>query len=202
MLITAIEERKKGLSALFIDGEYALSIDTVTLVSSGKRIGSEMTDEELHDLISRSNINRAKEKALYLIEYRARSRKEIEDKLLPLYGEEAAEAAIDRLEQLGLIDDESFAREYAEQLLTKKKFSVRRALFELMKKGIDKALAEEILEEMEPDPVEQILSVIERKYARSLDDEKGRNRTINGLRAMGYQWEDIKEALSQLTEWE
>ena len=126
MLITAIEERKKGLSALFIDGEYALSIDTVTLVSYGKKTGSEISDEELHNLIEQSNINRAKEKALYLIEYRTRTRKEIEDKLIPLYGENATEAAIERLEQLKLIDDESFAREYAENLLIKKKFSVRK----------------------------------------------------------------------------
>ena len=46
MLITAIEERKKSMSALFIDGEYAVSIDTVTLISSGKKVGSEISDEE------------------------------------------------------------------------------------------------------------------------------------------------------------
>lgn len=200
MLITAVEERKKGMSALFIDGEYAVSIDTVTLVSSGKKQGSDITDEELYELIQQSKISRAKEKALYLIEYRARSRKEIEDKLIPLYGEEASDAAIERLEELGLIDDESFAREYAEQLLMRKNFSVQRAAFELLKKGIDRDLADEILEELEPDPVEQIISVLQKKYARVLDDEKGRNRAINGLRAMGYKWDDIKEALNEFGE--
>ncbi len=198
MLITAIEERKKGMSALFIDGEYALSIDTVTLVSSGKRQGSEITDEELYELIETSKANRAKEKALYLIEYRSRSRREIEEKLVPLYGETAAQTAVERLEQLGLINDEEYAREYATQLLENKKFGVRRAAFELMKKGIDKALAEEILEELAPDPTEQIIKVIEKKYSRCLDDEKGRNRAINGLRSMGYCWEDIKQALYEL----
>ena len=201
MLITAVEERKKGMSALFIDGEYAVSIDTVTLVSSGKRTGSEITDEELYELIEKSKISRAKEKALYLIEYRARSRKEIADKLVPLYGETAAEAAIDRLEELGLIDDKGFAREYAEQLLMRKKFSAERAAFELLKKGIERGLIDEILGEFEVDPVEQIVSVIERKYYRSLGDEKGRNRAINGLRAMGYRWDDIKEAMRNFEEY-
>ncbi len=198
MLITAIEERKKSMSALFIDGEYAVSIDTVTLISSGKKVGSEISDEELYDLIENSNISRAKEKALYLIEYRQRSRKEIEDKLIPLFGEKASEAAIERLEQLGLVDDESFAREYARSIIEVKKLSGKRALFELVKKGIDKDLAEEILEEYEVDTVQQIIDVINKKYFRSLDDEKGLKRTINGLRTMGYSWDDIKQAMYEL----
>ena len=61
MLITAVEERKKGMSALFIDGEYAVSIDTVTFISSGKHTGSDITDEELYELIENSKISRAKE---------------------------------------------------------------------------------------------------------------------------------------------
>ena len=198
MLITAIEERKKSMSALFIDGEYAVSIDTVTLISSGKKVGSEISDAELYDLIENSNISRAKEKALYLIEYRQRSRKEIEDKLIPLFGEKASEAAIERLEQLGLVDDESFAREYARSIIEVKKLSGKRALFELVKKGIDKDLAEEILEEYEVDTVQQIIDVINKKYFRSLDDEKGLKRTINGLRTMGYSWDDIKQAMYEL----
>ncbi len=198
MLITAIEERKKGMSALFIDGEYAVSIDTVTLISSGKRTGSEITDEELYDLIELSKLNRAKEKAMYLLEYRQRSSREIEEKLLPLYGEKATEAAVERLTDLGLINDESFARDYARNLLEVKRFSGKRVLYEMMKKGIDKELAEEIIEEYDADPVEQIIEVINRKYLRSLNDEKGRKRIISGLRNMGYGWEDIKEAFYEL----
>ena len=200
MLITAVEERKKGMSALFIDGEYAVSIDTVTLISSGKKTGSDITDEELYELIEKSKINRAKEKALYLIEYRARTRKEITDKLIPLHGENAAELAVERLEELGLIDDEAFAKEYAEQLLTKRKYSVKRAAYEMQKKGIDRDLIDEILEEMEPDPIEQIVSLLETKYARYLDDEKGIARAVNGLKSMGYGWYDIKEAMAEFTE--
>ena len=84
----------------------------------------------------------------------------------------------------------------------RKKFSAERAAFELLKKGIDRDLIDEILEEAQVDPVEQIVSVIERKYIRSISDEKGRNRAINGLRAMGYRWDDIKEALRNFEEYE
>lgn len=195
MLITAAEQRRKGMTALYIDGEYAVSVDTVTFMSSQYKMGSEITDEQLYDLIQSSNVNRAKEKALYLIEYRPRSKKEIEDKLIPLYGEDAAEQALERLEELGLIDDESFARRYAEQLFENKHFSSSRVYYELLKKGIDKTLIDDIIEETEPDPCDQINAVISKKYARCLDDEKGRQRAINGLRAMGFSWSDIRDCI-------
>lgn len=195
MLITAAEERKKGLTALYIDSEYAVSVDSLTFAGSVFRVGSEITDEQLYELIRLSDVNRAKEKALYLIEYRPRSRKEVEDKLVPLFGEDASQSALSRLEELGLIDDEAFARRYARQLFENKHFPAKRVSFELMKKGIDRDIIDEIIEELEPDPCEQIEIIISKKYARCLDDEKGRQRAINGLRAMGFSWQDIKECI-------
>ena len=200
MIITSAEERKKSQTALYIDGEYAVTVDTMTFLSTGKKVGSEITDEELYELIETSKFSRAKEKALYLIEYRSRTRKELYDKLIPLFGESASALAIERLEELGLINDESYAREYAEVLLNKKGFSRQRASFELMKKGIDKDLAEEILDELEPDPVEQIKQLLETKFARRLSNEKDIAKTVNALKAMGYRWSDINEAMNK--EWD
>ena len=200
MIITSTEERKKSLTALYIDGEYAVSVDTMTFLSTGKKVGSEITDEELHELIETSKYNRAKEKALYLIEYRSRTKKELFDKLVVLFGESAAERAVERLEELGLINDESYAREYAEVLLDRKGFSRQRAAFELIKKGIDKDVVEEILDELETDPVEQIKKLLETKFARRLSNEKDIAKTVNSLKAMGYRWSDINEAMNK--EWD
>ncbi len=200
MKITSTEERRKSLTALYIDGEYAVSVDTMTFLSTGKKVGSEMTDEELYDLIETSKYNRAKEKALYLIEYRDRTKKELFDKLVVLFGESASKRAIERLEELGLINDEKYAREYAEVLLDRKGFSRQRAVFELMKKGIDKDVIEEILDELEPDPVEQIKKLLETKFARRLSNENDIAKTVNSLKAMGYRWSDINEAMNK--EWD
>ena len=200
MIITSTEERKKSLTALYIDGEYAVSVDTMTFLSTGKKVGSEITDEELYELIEMSKFNRAKEKALYLIEYRSRTKKELYDKLIVLFGESASERAIERLEELGLVDDEKYAREYAEVLLDKKGFSRQRTEFELMKKGIDKDVIEEILDELEPEPVEQIKKLLETKFARRLSNEKDLAKTVNSLKAMGYRWSDINDAMN--SEWD
>ena len=200
MTITGIEERKKSMTALYIDGEYAVSVDTMTFLSVGKKVGSEITDDELYELIETSKYNRAKEKALYLIEYRSRTKKELYDKLVVLFGESASERAIERLEELGLINDEKYAREYAEVLLERKGFSRQRAEFELMKKGIDKDVIEEILDELEPEPVEQIRKLLQTKFARRLSNEKDLAKTVNSLKAMGYRWSDISEAIESTSE--
>ena len=76
MLITAIEPRRKSLRALYLDGELAVNIDAQTLLSSRFQVGTEITDEELHELLAASDANRGKrKKALYLIAHRDHSKK-------------------------------------------------------------------------------------------------------------------------------
>ena len=55
MLVTALEPRRKRLTALFLDGELAAKLDSETLLQSGLRIGMELDDEELYRLIQRSD---------------------------------------------------------------------------------------------------------------------------------------------------
>lgn len=198
MLITAIEPRRKGLSALFLDGEFAVNIDTETLLQSGFKAGQELDDEQLHELIQSGEARRAREKALYLLEHRNHSQKELAEKIARTTSREAAEAAAARMAEIGLVDDEAYARSLAAELLGRKGFSVPRALQELLRKGIDRELAEEILEECAPDPVEKIKELIRKKYRMDADDEKLRRRSIAGLQRLGYHWDDIRTAMNQL----
>ena len=95
--------RRKSLRALYLDGELAVNIDAQTLLSSRFQVGTEITDEELHELLAASDANRAKEKALYLIAHRDHSKKELVDKIRRTASQEAAEKAADRMEEIGLI---------------------------------------------------------------------------------------------------
>lgn len=75
MKITDIAPRRHRLSQLYIDGEAAVKVDTETLLRRGIAIGDELDDEELHALLQASAKHRAEEKALYLLEHRAHSKK-------------------------------------------------------------------------------------------------------------------------------
>ena len=117
MELTAAEPRRKGLTQLFLDGEAAVRVDTETFLRSGLKPGDLLTDEELHSLLQASDARRAREKALYLLEHRSHSKRELTEKIArTAASREAAEAAADHMEELGLLNDESFARDYAREL--------------------------------------------------------------------------------------
>lgn len=194
MKITDIRPRRKGLSAVYIDGEYALSLDTQTLLEHRIDIGREFDDEELHDLIESSNERRAKEKALWLISYRAHSKKELRDKISRTCDRQSAEKAVERMEELGLVNDRDYAERCAQTLIFTKHMSKRGAAMELRRKGIESEIIDEVLDDIEVDEREQIQAVIERKYPK-IDDEKIRRRAVAALQRLGYGWEDIKAVI-------
>ncbi len=202
MIITAVEPRKKGLSALYIDGEFAMKLDTEVLLARRFDVGREIDDEELRACIRASDSKRCKDKAMWLISFRDHSRRELTDKLRRDFTEESCEMAANRLEELGLLNDDRYARRYAADLVSLKHLSERGVRQKLYEKGIDRALIDEVLGELFIDERAQIRTIIEKKYARSLHDEKGLRRCINALARLGFGYSDIKSVLNEYTETE
>ena len=192
MELTALEPRRHRLVQLFLDGEPAVKLDEETAASL--RPGQQLSDEELHELIARSDAVRAKEKALYLLEHRPHSKRELEDKLARTVGREAAGQAAGRMEELGLIDDADYARRLSEEL-ARKGFAAPRIRQELLRRGIGRELAAQEAERAAAAPEDALHSLIERRFARQLGEEKGRRRAVAALQRMGYRWEEIRSAL-------
>ena len=200
MRITAVEPRRKGLSALYIDGELAVKLDTEVILSHRFDVGREITDDQLRACILDSDMKCCKDKALWLISFRDHSRRELYDKLRKDYSEESCERALDRLEELGLVDDGRYAPRYAADLISVKRLPARGVRQKLFEKGVDRDLIDEVLSEIEVDEEEQIRSIVEKKYANALNDEKGRRRAVNALIRMGFSYADIKSALREYIE--
>ena len=106
----------------------------------------------------------------------------------------------DYIEELGLINDEKYASALASYLMNVKGYGVLRAVRELTERGIDGEAARFAAENLETDPVEKIISVIERKYKNALCDEKTYNRCVNTLIRYGYKYGEIKSAFEILKE--
>lgn len=197
MEITAIEPRRKGLSQLFIDGEEAVKLDSFLLKQQGVKIGQEITDEELHRLIQDSDTRRASEKALYLLEFRSHSKKELSDKIArTAASREAAEAAADRMEELGLVDDTAYAKGLAKTMIVNKQYGLHRVRYELRHKGIDNDIIDEILGEYEDEDFsDTIRTFLDKKYPDYAEDPAVRRRAIAALQRRGYGWDDISRAV-------
>lgn len=201
MLVTAVEPRRKALSALYIDGEFAMKLDTETLLINHIKAGVEISDEQLHQLIEDSNNKRAKEKALWLISYRDHSKKELIDKIKRTSSEESAVSAVERLTELGLVNDEAYARRYYKELTQgSKHLSPRGARYKLMEKGIDRELIDTIVDETDIDEREQIRIIINSKYKNFYTDEKTKKRAISALQRKGFRFEDIRSVMEEYEE--
>ena len=198
MELTAAEPRRHRLTQLYIDGEQAVKVDTETFLRSGLRPGDELTDEELHALLQDSDAHRAQEKALYLLEHRSHSKKELTEKIARTAASyEAAQAAADRMEELGLGDDEGYARRAARDMFLRKRWGPLRVKQELRQKGIAAGLIDELLVEYgdEGATQENIQALLDKKYPAWADDEKERRRAFAALQRLGYPYADIRQAM-------
>lgn len=125
----------------------------------------------------------------------ARSRKELGDKLASRnVPDEVATRLLDRFEEVGLVDDEAFARLWVQSRgpvgSGGAKGLARRALAqELRRKGVDDAVAREVLDEIDPADEEAAARALVRKKLRSLsrvDDATATRRLVGMLARKGY----------------
>lgn len=195
MQISDIRKNKKHLTDIFIDGEFFTSIDTYILGLSGLKIGDDIGEKELDCLVEKSNDYRSYNKAIYLLGFRDYSCKELKDKLKLEYPEESIEKTIEKLKSLKFLDDDRFAQKYVRVLIFEKYFSKKRAKFELIKKGIDKELTSNIVEDVDVDEKEQIEFLISHKYKDAYKDEKIKRRAMAFLQRYGYSFSDIASVL-------
>ena len=205
MELTAAEPRRRGLVQLFLDGEAAVKLDAQVFLQSGLKPGDQVSDQELFELIQVSDARRAQEKALYLLEYRNYSKRELTEKIArTAASREAAQAAAGRMEELGLIDDRRFGEDYAKELFSRKGYGARRAAQELRRKGLDQELVQELVEKYgSPEQSgENIRRVLEKKYPGWREDEKVRRRAFAALQRLGYSYQEVREAMGQDEDWE
>lgn len=202
MVIVELHPRRKHLTALVLDNGETVPLDTAVVSENGLRAGMEVSDALLEGLKEASETRRAKEKALWLLSMRDHSQSELIHKLSRTCSRETAEAVAGRMEEVGLVNDQSYARRLAGDMLHIRKFGMSRVRAELRQKGIDRELIDEILEEIEDDPLPRIRSLLEGKYQKSLSDEKGIARVTAALARRGFQYGDIKAALREYIDME
>lgn len=123
----------------------------------------------------------------------ARSRHELAQKLARKgVPEEVGERLLDRFEEVGLVDDEAFARDWVEQRQSSRGLARRALAQELRRKGIDDEVARATLDEVaEEDPdaeVEAARMLVRRKLRsmRSVDTDTAVRRLVGMLARKGH----------------
>jgi len=116
----------------------------------------------------------------------ARSRAELATKLAKRrVPGEVAERLLTRFEEVGLVDDDAFARAWVESRQSGKGLGRRALAQELRRKGIDDEVAREALEEIEPEDEEEAARALVRRKLRTLRrvDRTTATRRLAGMLA-------------------
>jgi regulatory protein len=120
----------------------------------------------------------------------ARSRQELRDKLAKRdVPADLAERLLDRFTEVGLVDDEAFARSWVESRQRSRGLARRALAQELRRKGVDDETARTALDDLDPADEEEAARALVRKKLRSLRavDRTTATRRLAGLLARkGY----------------
>lgn len=197
MKITQIEKYKGNFFNIYLDGAYAATLSERIIFEFGLSEGAELSQEKFDEAAETAQFYKARERAYYLLTYRDHSQKELAEKLRRNYPEETVEKVILHLVDLGLLNDRAYAEKLARQYLVTKKYGSRRALFEMQRKGIEREMAQEALDELDVDSHEQILGLLERKYGRKLEEKNGYRKALSALMRQGFSYDESSDALRE-----
>lgn len=144
-----------------------------------------------------ASVEAAKKRALWLLDKRDYSRAELLRKLTEKgFHDETAASALDRLEELGFVDDSRYApivvRHYAA-----KGYGAKRVQQELQRRGIPKELWDAALGEMpeQDDTVDHLLRTKLRGAEKG--DRAALKRATDALLRRGYGWDEISPAVER-----
>lgn len=183
---------------LFIDDEYMLTTDIDFWASHFYKDGSEITEEQWQELVDSVNYKKAIDKCFNLLSRRDHSVYELKTKLLRTVDEKNAELALDRMLELGYLDDEKYARRVVDYLLNKRNMSSSFIKQELYKRGIDADIISSAMQEAHIDNVPSVIELIQGKYNNKLSAENGREKVVAALMRKGFSYSDIKEAFYRI----
>ncbi len=198
MKIIAVQNRRKGLTALKLEDGSELVLDTEIVIMRDLKSGVNIDDPIA--LLYDSDYKRAKSRALWYLSRGDHSEKALYDKLVSGgFSEEASAAAVERMRELDLIDDERYARRLAEYM-SASGISRREIYYKLTNKGIPSSVAKEVIEEDNSDESQKIKKLIETKYFKKLETGEGVQKVFAALQRKGFSFSDIKDAFKEYNE--
>jgi regulatory protein len=195
MLITKISKAVKteGRYNVFLDEEFAFSLDESQLVKLKLRKGQELSESEVQELKAESDFGKNYIRALNLISRRLRSEHEIREYgFRKQWNKENLDRVIERLYERGYLDDEKFAIAFVRSKAAAKNISKRQLQVALRKKGINSEIITKVIDgSAEYSEAEALKKLIAKKSDR-YDDEK---KLIAYLVRQGFSYDDVKQAL-------
>ena len=202
--ITKILPQKKRPNRrnIYLDGVFAFGLNDNVVARFRLREGLKITDEQVEQIAKGEVRQECFDDAMKYLQSRMHSRAELRQKLLRReFAEPIIEGILDDLTRLGYLDDAKFATAKAQSAADRKHHGRRRAYMELMKSGVKKEVANQVLENVysQTDSTATARTLIEKKLPamKRLESIVARRRLAGMLMRRGFDYETIKPLIDK-----
>ena len=200
-VITAIK-KERGKYRVTINEAEDVLVPLALMRERPLKEGQPLNLEEYDHWLMVRQYRFALDRAVGYLAARARSTREIEQKLMQAgYRPCTVEMVIYKLQRENLLDDADFARQWVESRQTHK-LGRSRIAQELRRKGVSQEEAEEALSVIDDeDQLDGAVALVEKAAARikpGEDMRKASSRIAGMLARRGYSWDIAKQAIQQV----
>jgi len=196
--VTSLKQQKnKNRASVYLDGKFTFGIDLDNLVLLNLKIGKDLSEKEVKEIIKKSEFQKTFDKLLKWVTNRPHSEKEINDyfkrKKVP---EVVWNDLFSRLRDLDLVNDQKFAEWWVK---TRNEFSPKSKKVlenELKVKGVDKNIINKALSEIKIDEKKIAISLLKKRQMHwdSIDLSKRKQKMLYYLMSKGFNFEIAKFA--------
>jgi regulatory protein len=188
--VTAIEkQRRHSRAAVYFAEREPLDLRLDVIVQAGLAPGQDLSDRRRAELIADSQRLDAIDAALRLLALRPRTEKDLRERLrrraLP---RPAIDAAVERVRELGYLDDAAFARLWVESRQASTPRSRRALAFELGRKGVTQPVAAETVADVSDEDAAYEAARRRLRALRNLDRQSFFRRLGSFLSSRGFSY--------------
>ncbi|MEM1125288.1 MAG: RecX family transcriptional regulator [Bacteroidota bacterium] len=204
--ITDLQPQRKNPHRLsvFLDGAFAFGVYQDVVLEQGLYPGQRLSVEDQQAVLAADQYHLARARALHFLAHRGRTEEEVRRKLRQVgFGEAVTEQTLDRLRELGYLNDAAYARAYTQARYRSRGYGPRRIRDELRRRGVSAPLIDEALAELaeQADPLEAARRHARRRWRRLVhepDAYKRRRKLSDFLVRRGFEYDVIRQLVEEL----
>jgi regulatory protein len=199
--ITALKTNKRtGRQVnLYLDGKFAVKLDTELAVKKGLKVGEEISDGRIKELTEDVGLARGLNIAYRFLSYRPRSEAEMKDRLHRRGFEDSKiEIVINKLKEQNLLDDTAFAQFWKENRQMFRPRSQRLTRMELRKKGVADEIIDEVTEKLDDMESAYQAALSKAQHLPKQEYEVFRRRLGDYLKRRGFGYAVINQTVKRI----
>ncbi|NJD03259.1 MAG: regulatory protein RecX [Ruminiclostridium sp.] len=202
MKITSIEKNKRSKDrfSVYIDNRFSFSISEDDYLSLNLYDKSVLSQVEIDYIKNTINFRAAKNCALRFLSYKLRTEKEVRIKLHDDgFDGDSIEMAINELKALGYINNKIYVQKYVFDRSKLKPKSKKLIKFELLGKGIQEEIIDEVLNDWNVDERSVAESLVKRKFGKyDFNDDNVKRKAYMFLKHRGYSHDVIESVIGRV----